>query len=597
MAQTQLEGGQRIGSRFPKLTFVLDRGKQFGPRVGGLCLTRPSDSSSNHIIDIQTPNFLVGTSRGAVPHFSRDHVHSAKGISWINVPFESFLEQTPPVPTYQAGSQPLHNFLGFDSSKHIVSLSLRDPLDAREMPPNGNAHVSALCMRGVRKVTLADWRSYVLTMQPDITFALSDTPFTVAPHSQKRLTKSIERSAAWLADLLRPVENTMDDAPSESAPTSLNVFVHMAGGTSTSARRAFSHSLTETLHGLEANAVKPLLCLDEGVAGYAFDLAALHVKLAPLSTPNDRGGGIEIAEDSLILQNSESLAQTPTPNTAVTPTSLSSSMIEPLSFSLAPTLDELLRASLEPLPIAKPRLVTDVRSPHEILRLIRDIGVDVFDAGWAVKAADIGVAIDFIFPVPSEHDSSPDRRKRDIGHNLYDAKYAHDFISLSDAFLAGHNRSSSSETPVCPCAACSPTAPTSPIHHSKVDVQSHQALSDGTSQKTFLPPFTRAYLHHLLHTHEMSAHTLLVAHNVAVLDALLTGVRTILSGHADPIEAAAIFSREVTRFEEVYDGAMSVLHTARDNWKDVKYARGKGRLAREAQKDKDVRSVHSTEVQ
>jgi len=227
----------------------------------------------------------------------------------------------------------------------------------------------------------------------------------------------------------------------ESSSTALNVFVHMAGGTSTSARRAFSHSLMETLHGLEANAVKPLLCLDEGVAGYAFDLAALHVRPAPPSTPDDRGGGMEIAENSLSLQNSESLAQTPTPNTARTPTSLSSSMIEPLSFlSLAPTLDELLRASLDPLPITKPRLVTDVRSPHEILRLIRDIGVDIFDAGWAVKAADIGVALDFIFPVPSGHDISPDHRKRDIGHNLYDAKYAHDFVSLSDAFLAGHKK-------------------------------------------------------------------------------------------------------------------------------------------------------------
>jgi hypothetical protein len=415
-------------------------------------------------------------------------------------------------------------------------------------------------------------------MQPDIAFALSDTPFTAAPHSQKRLTKSIERSAAWLADLLRPVENTTGDSPT---PT-LNVFVHMAGGTSTSARRAFSQSLTETLHGLEANAVKPLLCLDEGVAGYAFDLAAFHVRPAPLSQ-NDRGGVIEIAENSLVLQNSESLAQTSTPDAAGTPTS--------------PTLDELLRASLDPLPIAKPRLVTDVRSPHEILRLIRDIGVDVLDAGWAVKAADIGVALDFIFPVPSGQDSGPDYRKREIGHNLYDAKYAHDFVSLTNAFTAGRNRTSLSEAPVCPCIACSPIAPASPIHHSKIDVQLHQARSDDDTNRKFLPPFTRAYLHHLLHTHEMSAHTLLVAHNVAVLDALLTGVRTILSGHADQNEAAAVFSREVTRFEEVYDGAMSVFHTARDNWKDVKYARGKGRLAREAQKDKDVLSVPSTEVQ
>lgn len=154
MAQTQLEGAQRIGSLFPKLTFMLDQGKQFGPRIGRLCLTRPSDTPSNHIINIQTPNFLIGTSRGVIPHFSRDHVHSANGISWINVPFESFLEQSPPIPTYQSGSQPLHNFLGFDTSKHIVSLSLRDPLDAREMPANGNTHVSASCMRGVRKVII-----------------------------------------------------------------------------------------------------------------------------------------------------------------------------------------------------------------------------------------------------------------------------------------------------------------------------------------------------------------------------------------------------------------------------------------------------------
>ncbi|KAG1722643.1 uncharacterized protein EDB91DRAFT_203475 [Suillus paluster] len=592
----QTPGAQGVGVCFPKLTFTLDEGTQFGPRVGRLCLTRPSDSPSNHIIDIPTPNFLVGTSRGAVPHFSRDHVRSANGISWINVPFESFLEHTPPVPTYQAGPQPLHNFLGFDSSKHIVSLSLRDPLDAREMPPNGNAHVSALCMRGVRKVTLADWRSFVLTMQPDIAFALSDTPFTAAPHSQKRITKSIERSGAWLADLLRPVGNTIDDSPSVSTPTHpLNVFVHMAGGASTSARKSFSHSLTETLYGLEADSVKPLRCLDEGVAGYAFDLAALHTKPAPLLAHNDRCRGIEIPETPLILQNSESLAEMTTPDTAGTPTSLSSSTIEPLSFlSLTPALDELLRASLAPLPIAKPRLVTGVRSPHEMLRLIRDIGVDVFDAGWVIKAADIGVALDFIFPVPSGHGGSSGHCKRDIGHNLYDTKYTHDFTGLTDAFLAGHNATPSSTSPVCPCIACSPVAPTSPIHHSKADVQSHQAHSDGgVGRGQSLPPFTRAYLHHLLHTHEMSAHTLLVAHNVAVLDALLTGVRIILSGHADQSEAPAVFAQEITKFEEAYDEAMLVLYTARDDWKDVKHARGKGRLAREAQKEK---KAHSTEV-
>lgn len=421
-------------------------------------------------------------------------------------------------------------------------------------------------------------------MQPDIAFALCDTPFTTAPHSQKRIIKSIERSATWLANLLRPFGNTTDDSLSESTPTHPNIFVHMTGGTSTSARRSFSHSLCETLHGLEADAVKPLRCLDEGVAGYAFDLATLRMTPVPFSAGEDRCKNVENAESSSILQSLESLAELPTPNTAPTPTSFPSSLNEPLSLSFTPTLDELLRASLNPLPIAKPRLITDVRSPHEILRLIRDVGIDVFDAGWVIRAADIGVALDFIFPIPSTHDEAD---HRDIGHNLYDSKYAADFTGLAEAFLAGHNRTRSDISQICPCIACSPIASADLLCHSKIDIRSHQAHSDsGAYQESFLPPFTRAYLHHLLHTHEMSAHTFLVAHNVAVLDALLTGVRATISAHADRDEAAAVFAQEVTRFEGAYDEAMSILHTARDNWKDVKQTRGKGRLARETEKMK-----------
>lgn len=86
----QPPGAKHAGIRVPKLIFTLDQRPQFGPRVGRLSLTRWSDGlRSNHVIDIPTPNFFIGTSRGAVPHLSRDHVRSANGISWINVPFES----------------------------------------------------------------------------------------------------------------------------------------------------------------------------------------------------------------------------------------------------------------------------------------------------------------------------------------------------------------------------------------------------------------------------------------------------------------------------------------------------------------------------
>ena len=50
------------------------------------------------------------------------------------------------------------------------------------------------------------------------------------------------------------------------------------------ARKAFSESLKETLYGKELDAIRPFKCLDEGVAGYAFDLAPLHKSLASSSS-------------------------------------------------------------------------------------------------------------------------------------------------------------------------------------------------------------------------------------------------------------------------------------------------------------------------
>jgi hypothetical protein len=72
--------------------------------------------------------------------------------------------------------------------------------------------------------------------------ALSDIPFTDPPYSQKRLTKSIDRSGKWLADILR-----ISGDASLPQPNRPSVLVHMAGGVSIAARRAFADSLLDTL--------------------------------------------------------------------------------------------------------------------------------------------------------------------------------------------------------------------------------------------------------------------------------------------------------------------------------------------------------------
>jgi len=62
------------------------------------------------------------------------------------------LDVHPPVPTLAPGKNPLHSFLGFSTDNHVISMSIRDPMDGREMPANGKLHVCAYSLRGVRKV-------------------------------------------------------------------------------------------------------------------------------------------------------------------------------------------------------------------------------------------------------------------------------------------------------------------------------------------------------------------------------------------------------------------------------------------------------------
>ena len=78
-------------------------------------------------------------------------------MSYLLAKFQLFtivfsLDRTTPVPTLQAGSEPLHTFLGYERGQHILCMSARDPLDDRELPANGKDHISAFCIRGVRKV-------------------------------------------------------------------------------------------------------------------------------------------------------------------------------------------------------------------------------------------------------------------------------------------------------------------------------------------------------------------------------------------------------------------------------------------------------------
>eukprot|EP01122_Echinamoeba_exundans_P010391 TRINITY_DN3886_c0_g1_i2.p1 TRINITY_DN3886_c0_g1~~TRINITY_DN3886_c0_g1_i2.p1 ORF type:complete len:398 (+),score=30.99 TRINITY_DN3886_c0_g1_i2:131-1195(+) len=115
------------------------------------------------------------------------------------------------------------------------------------------------------------------------------------------------------------------------------------------------------------------------------------------------------------------------------------------------------------LPKEKPRLVVGIGAPDEVLYSIRD-GIDVFVSTYPNDCADLGIALCFsLVPTPPTTDANSTSSNT---LNLRDQEYELDTRPLVEA---------------CGCYTCQ--------HH------------------------TRAYIHHLLNTHEMLAGILLILHN------------------------------------------------------------------------------------
>lgn len=219
-----------------------------------------------------------------------------------------------------------------------------------------------------------------------------------------------------------------------------------------------------------------------------------------------------------------------------------------------PSVPTLLLASLAPLPLAKPRVALAASGPHNILRLVRDVGIDLFVDEWSSLCATSGVALDFAFPVaiPLPETTS----KLDVGLNCFDPALAKSFIPLSSSPLA---------TPTPPPLLLPFLSPS-------------QAASYHPAAST--PP-TRAYLNHLLTAHELTAHVLLALHNQVVMHNFFSAIRTVLE--AD--DTGVAFASAVDAFFAMYEegtafsgGRYPCLVAAQEGLAKVNSVRGKGTL-------------------
>lgn len=359
--------------------------------------------------------------------------------------------------------------------------------------------------------------------------------------------KSLDRGREWLIELLK----SLKDASSTPEGWRPAVFLHLPGLATPMARQHFSRqTLIEKLFPPESTSLSPIKTLDDGVDGYSMDLVP-----------------IQLALDAIREKNASTASDGRTND--------------------LPTIPSLLETSLSPLPSTKPRVITGIESPHQLLCLISSIGADIVDSEYLVtKLASWGVGLDMEFPVRQK--TAGGKGKRQIGVNLYDEEYQMDFTSIGSSSFRGALEESSpgDDRPICTCLACSPLSPpTSTVLKHGLEPAISEAKEDVQERRK--PPFTRAYIHHLLHTHEMSAHTLLTLHNHSVLSSFLSGVRDVIRQSASEAgqDSETLFQKEVREFEETYDADLAVVKGAIKRWDEVDKARGRGRLKREKEKE------------
>ncbi|EXJ94006.1 hypothetical protein A1O1_02399 [Capronia coronata CBS 617.96] len=154
---------------------------------------------------IKTPHYIVPTSRGVIPHLSQDNVQKHTKIAAVYLPLEDFIEK----PQAEAAiySTPVQN--GESQLRRYTCLpdqclSVLGPRRVPSIPTpahNTNSSVAISTSVGFRFLEVEQYNEAVNDLGADISASLADV-VRAENASAKRLEKSVDRTHAWLRDMV-----------------------------------------------------------------------------------------------------------------------------------------------------------------------------------------------------------------------------------------------------------------------------------------------------------------------------------------------------------------------------------------------------------
>ncbi|KAF9152813.1 Queuine tRNA-ribosyltransferase subunit qtrtd1 [Linnemannia schmuckeri] len=505
-----------------KQTSTKASGARESARCGTFTLSQSTTAGTDqqHVKrTIETPGCLMYSQKGAVPHLTPDNLRQ-QSFGGVNISLEQILQtdqpgsfskwpETSPIPRFKGYKFTLSEYLRLQDL--ITFCDLRDYSYAAEtfrhptVPPakklasNTDYHAVLSTPKGIRQLTLDDYLKTVRHYRPDVVVALADTIAETTTPNEKRIRKSLERSLKWLDQIL--LERVGQD------------------GTIADRRLEEEKKRRRERKEKKRNTVTAAKTAGEGQQDQEQDQGTeipkemdeeIYIEPIPTEPWTDVGlfaavGGAHL-EESRIWSAQETAKKE----------GVDGFVIDTLSLSALGKDARLkhVQTSLDHLPSDKPRLLYGLHAPEDVLEAVA-MGIDLFDTSYPFQLTEDGKASLYYYgPRPAGQDKSNSKTLRSI--NLWDDEHGDKFVPILEG---------------CGCYACKDNK------------------------------HTRAYINHLLKTHEMLATVLLMGHNMYQYSQFFTLVReSIQDGTLQEKSTAflATFGKEPVRTLEKHPNQIIV---------------------------------------
>lgn len=154
---------------------------------------------------IQTPGCSLYTRGGAVPHLTRNVLHTVADLpAIVHLTLESTVDQPGAETIMKCSCNGITEFLGLE--EYVSYLSIKDPFQDIRERYNEEKCVSVWTPGGRKKVDVNLFLTFLQTFKPNIAECLCDT-IPASKQTDKRIRKSVDRTLKFLDKCIEEMES------------------------------------------------------------------------------------------------------------------------------------------------------------------------------------------------------------------------------------------------------------------------------------------------------------------------------------------------------------------------------------------------------